>query len=95
MLIEITGEEELKRLLGIEQGYFLSVDNLKKAVIVHMIDCRCCNPECNDNIKPSIQIMGEKGEFWFSNNRDQIFSKIEEFTTKGYTLSFCKVCKVV
>ena len=33
MLIEITGDEELSRLLGIEQGYLLSVDHLKKVGI--------------------------------------------------------------
>ncbi len=92
MLIEITGDEELSRLLGIEQGYLLRIDNVKKGVIVHTINCRSCNPECGDNMKPSDYKNSKKGEFWFSNNRDQIFSKIEEFTEQGYFVSLCKMC---
>lgn len=95
MLIEITGDEELSRLLGIEQGYLLSVENLQRVVIIHTINCRSCNPEFNDNVKPSDYKKRKNGEFWFSNNHDQILSKMEEFTAQGYTVSLCHICNAV
>ena len=88
MLIEITSDGELERLLGIGQGFLLKVDHHKNLLILHMIYCRYCNPTGEEGVKPSRKI----DEFWFSNLRNQIISKIKQFSTKGYTVSLCKVC---
>ena len=93
MLIEITGDGELKRLLGIEYGFLLNVDYPTKIVRVHKIGCRFCDPESAVGMKPSSKKENESGEFWFSNTSKQIFEKAEEFTAKGYTSTYCKVCK--
>ena len=95
MLIEISGDGELKRLLGIEYGFLLNVDYPTNVVTVHRIDCRFCDPESEVGIKPSSKKINECGEFWFSNIRKQIFSKADEFDAKGYTVNLCKVCNPI
>ena len=92
MLIEITGNEELKRLLGIDDGFLLNVDFPTNRLTRHKINCKFCDPESDVGVKPSSKIENKSGEFWFSNNYDQIFSKAEEFNAKGCTVSLCKVC---
>lgn len=93
MLIEITRDGELKRLLGIECGFLLNVDYPTKIVRVHKIGCRFCNPENTVGMKPSSKKENATGEFWFSNTSQQIFEKAEEFSTKSYVIAYCKVCK--
>ena len=92
MLIEITGDEELKRLLGIMEGYVLSVDFPSNLIKIHRINCKYCDPESGLDEKPSRKKQNKSGEFWFSNKYIQIFSKAEEFKAKGHTISLCKAC---
>ena len=93
MLIEITGDGELKRLLGIECGFLLNVDYPTKIARLHNIGCRFCNPNNPGGMRPSSKKENARGEFWFSNNSKPIFEKAEEFKTKSYTIAYCKVCK--
>ena len=92
MIIEITGDEELKRLLGIDCGFFLNVDYPTKLVTVHMLNCRLCDPENDEGIKPSRKKGNKSGEFWFSNRQTQIISKVKEFREKGYSINLCTIC---
>ena len=93
MLIEITGDGELKRLLGIEYGFLLNVDYPTKTARVHKISCRFCDPENAGGMKPSSKKENESGELWFSNTSKPIIKKAEEFNAKGYTTTYCKTCK--
>ena len=92
MLIEITGDEEMKRLLGIDNGFLLNVDFPTTLLTIHRINCKFCDPESDLGEKPSKKIQNKSGEFWFSDKYNQIFSKAEEFTAKGFNLSLCKLC---
>jgi hypothetical protein len=93
MLIEITGDGELKRLLGIEYGFLLNVDYPTRIATVHEISCRFCDPESAGGMKPSSKKENETGELWFSNTSKPILEKAEEFSTKGYTITYCEECK--
>jgi len=44
-------------------------------------------------MKPSSKKENESGELWFSNTSKPIIKKAEEFNAKGYTVTYCKVCK--
>ena len=91
-MIEITGDKELKRLIGIDNGFLLSVNFLTKNQIIHRINCKFCDPENDSGIKPSNKIQDKSGEVWFSNKHNQILVKAEEFNIKGHTFSLCKIC---
>ena len=92
MLIEITGDEELKRLLGIDEGFLLNANFSTNLLTIHKIKCKFCNPENDASVKPSSKKENKSGELWFSNKYNQIFSKVKEFNQKRFTISLCKVC---
>ena len=93
MLIEITGDEELKRLLGIDSGFLLDADYPSNLVAIHRIKCKFCNPETNASLSPSDKRQNNVGEIWYSDKRQKIFSKAREISEKrGCAISSCKVC---
>jgi hypothetical protein len=93
MLIEITGDGELKRLLEIEHGFLVDIDYPTKTATVHKISCRFCDPEKDGGMKPSSKKENATGEFWFSNTSKPILKKADELNTKGYTITYCEACK--
>ncbi len=93
MLIEVASDEQLIALLS-TTGFLVNVDYPTKKVKLHKINCRYCDPQNPFGVKPSNKRLKETGEFWFSDNRNETHSKAEEIASKrGYTYSFCPICK--
>jgi hypothetical protein len=93
MLIEITSDEELKRLLGIDSGFLLIANYPSKHVTIHKINCKLCNPQTNVSLSQSDKKQIKTAEIWFSNKRQKIFTKAKEITEKkGYSITYCKIC---
>ena len=93
MLIEITGDTELERLLGIDFGFLLVADYLLNLLEIHKINCKQCNPESNTGLSPSNKKHNNTGEIWFSNKRQKIFLKAREISDrKGCSITLCKIC---
>lgn len=92
MLIEITGDEELKRLLGIDSGFLLVANYPSNLITIHMIKCKLCNPETNASLNSSDKRQ-KNIEIWFSNKHQEIISKAEEISEKKRcVISLCEVC---
>ena len=93
MLIEITGDVELKRLIGIDSGFLLDANYPLNLVTIHMINCKLCNPENNANVSPSNKRQSKIGEIWYSDKHQTIYSKAKEISEKrGCIISSCKAC---
>jgi hypothetical protein len=93
MLIEITGDAELKRLLGIDSGFLLDADYCSHLVTIHIINCRLCNPVTNAKLSPSKKKENKTGEIWFSDKRNEIMSKASNISEKRKCVtSLCEVC---
>ena len=94
MLIEITGDEELKRLLGIDSGFLIIADYPSNVVTIHTINCKLCDPEANKSLSISAKRQGNKGEMWYSDKRQAIISKANEISEKrNCEISLCNICK--
>lgn len=92
MLIEITSDRQLKKLLS-TIGFLVNVDYPTKDVKLHKIDCKYCNPSSPLGVKPSSKRLNNTGEFWFSDNRGEANSKAGEIANnKGYNYSLCAIC---
>jgi hypothetical protein len=93
VIIEITSFNELKRLLEIEHGYLLIADFIKKCITVHEINCKFCNS--NLNKLNSLGKKEKKIEIWFSNLKNQICSKVEEFKVHKFIMNSCEKCNFI
>lgn len=93
MLIEITGDAELKRLLGIDSGFLLDADYSSHLVSIHMINCKLCNPVINAKLSPSKKKENKTGEIWFSDKLQEIMSKASNISEKRKCMiSLCEEC---
>ena len=94
MLIEITGNEEFKRLLGIDSGFLIIADYPSNVLTIHTINCKLCDPEANKSLSISVKRQDNKGEMWYSDKRQTIISKANEISEKrNCEISLCDICK--
>ena len=92
LLTEIRSDDQLKSFLS-GAGYLLNVDYPTRDMKLHRIECRYCNPSGSVGVKPSRKRLNNTGEFWYSDNRDELDSKAEEIGHKrGFNYFLCKIC---
>ncbi len=80
MLIQVATDEKLKKLLG-EGGFILNVDYPTRDTKLHRISCPHANPDNPVGIHPSSKTLNKTGEFWYSENRDEILQKARDLTS--------------
>ena len=93
LLTEVLDDEHLKKLLP-NSGFLLNIDYPTKNVKLHRITCNNCNPKNSAGVKPSSKRRNKTGEFWYSDNHHEAYSKAVEISKKrGYKYSSCLRCK--
>jgi hypothetical protein len=92
MLIQITTDEKLKKLLR-ETGFVLNVDYPTRDAKLHRTYCSHANPDNPTGIQPSRKTLNKTGEFWYSEDREEILQKAEELAGIGkLNVTFCAKC---
>jgi len=92
LLVEVNSDEQLVALLG-SPGFLINVGYINRAVKIHSMRCKYCDPRRKIGVKPSSKRLNKTGEFWYSQNRNDVNSKANEIATeRGYNRSLCAVC---